>query len=114
VGCSTDTIADYGAFNVTITNKGTTDITNIELSMVGDEEMVIVEKLAAGKSTDYQIFELPRIEGERPESWSDYVGSYIHSDTVKDIIIMNYEHDFRTKVIIEIRDHSYVTIFPLM
>jgi hypothetical protein len=50
--CSLDTIADYGAFNVTITNKGTTTITDIELFMIGAEETMTIKELDPGQSTE--------------------------------------------------------------
>jgi hypothetical protein len=111
--CSLDTIADYGAFNVTITNKGTTTITDIELFMIGAEETMTIKELDPGQSTGSQTFILPKKEGEIPISRGDYWVYFTQRDTVKDIGILNHEHGFRTEMWIEINDHTYVTRFPL-
>ena len=111
VGCGDDN-AENETFRIEITNKGTTEITDIELSMVGAEEVIIIQKLAIGQNSDYQTFILPIIEEQMPDSWGDYSGQYTQKDTVKEIGILNYEHKFRTKMRIEIEDRSYITIYP--
>ncbi len=111
-GCSKDIDTEYGAFSVNITNKGTSDISDIELLMVGADEVITIKKLTVGQSSGHNVFVLPKFEGDRPESWGDYSGIYSQRDTQKDISVLNYEHDFKKEMTIEIRDQSYVTIFP--
>jgi len=112
-GCSTDTNAEYGDFSVEILNTGTTDITDFELSMIGAEGSITIKKLEAGQSSGYRIFTLPKIEGERPDSWGDYSGLFTQKGTVKDVFVLNYEHNFRPKMSVEINDQTYITRFPL-
>ena len=110
-GCSDRNQAEYGDFFATIVNQSTADVTDIELSMVGSSDIVKIKKLAAGENSNRALFVLPYFEGERPESWGDYSGSYTQNGTVKEISILNYEHKYNAEVTIKIMDQSYMTIF---
>ena len=111
LGCSKNE-AENEAYMVEIINKGIYDITDIELSMIGSEDVLTFQKIAAGKSSGYQTFILPKLEGDIPDSWGDYNGVYTQRGTVKEIFILNYEHKFRAKMRIEIDNNSYVVIYP--
>lgn len=111
VGCGNDNAEDE-TFLVEITNKGTSEIIDIELSMEEAEEEIKINTLAVGQTSGYQTFILPTIEGPMPDSWGDYSGKYTQRDTIKEISILNYEHKFRIKMRIEIEDRSYITIYP--
>ena len=111
VGCGNDNAEDE-TFLVEITNKGTSEIIDIELSMEEAEEEIKINTLAVGQTSGYQTFILPTIEGPMPDSWGDYSGKYTQRDTIKEISILNYEHKFRIKMRIEIEERSYITIYP--
>ena len=100
------------AYMVEIINEGTYSITDIELSMVGSDDVLILQQLAAGKSTGYQTFALPIAPDPMPDSWGDFYGVYTQGGTVKDIFILNFEHKFRDRIKIEITNSSYVIYYP--
>ena len=112
MGCGEHINTEYGAFEATISNRGTTAITDIELSIVGADEVVTIDTIAPGQSSDKRIFILPVFEGERPESWGDYCGVYTQNGVIKDISILNYEHNFNPEVTLKINNQSYVAIYP--
>lgn len=113
LNCSKTVIAEYGAFSVTIHNKGTSLVTDFEMSMVGSDDMFLIDTLLVGKSSDSYTFILPKFIGERPESWGDFSGLYTQNSEIKDFSLLNFEHNYRTKIRIEITDQSFKVIYLL-
>ena len=111
LGCSKSEVENV-AYMVEIINEGTLDITDIELSMVGSDDELLLQKLAAGESSGYQTFILPIAPDPMPDSWGDFTGVYTQETIVKDIFILNYEHKFRKNIKIEINNSSYVIYYP--
>ncbi len=100
------------AFLVEISNKGATEILDIELSMIGAKEVIKIGKLGTGQNSGSKTFILPIEPGEQSISWGDYAGTYSQGGTVKDISVLNFQHDFRPKIKFEIDNVSYITVFP--
>ncbi len=108
-GCSD---AEHESLKVEITNEGTIEISNVELSMIGGEGTIALDKLAAGQSSGTQIFTLPILEEDIPDSWGDFSGVYTQENIVKDISVMKYEIHKRSEIRIEIDDSSFKIIYP--
>ncbi len=110
-GCSTND-ALFDVYTVTIANKGTAVITDLELTMVGAAGAISVSTLAIGATTSSKTFSLPITNDETPDSWGDYGGIYNQREEVKEISVQNFEHLFRENMHIEINDASYKTVYP--
>ena len=105
--CSYTENPSFKNLQARVINSSNAIIYNITLSMVGADETLEITELVINQYSDYHTFILPVWEGEIPDSWGDYYGSYTQKDTIKDMCIMNYEHNFKNKVTIQINDTSY-------
>jgi hypothetical protein len=111
IGCSFDD-AQFEAFGVTIFNNSSSVITNLDLTMIGSNDNVEITSLEAGQKTNVKTFVLQIVDGEKPDSWGDYIGEYKQRDEIKDITIQNYDHNFRKNVWIEIDSMDYTVLYP--
>jgi hypothetical protein len=111
LGCSKSEVENV-AYMVEIVNEGTYVITDIELEMIGSDDKLVIQRLAAGETTGYQTFILPIAPDPMPDSWADFTGVYTQESIVKDLFILNYEHKFRKNIKIEITNSSYVIYYP--
>lgn len=92
--------------------RGSTVVTDIYLRMIGTEQEDSIPILANGESSDHYTFILDRSKGINIDSWGDYFGTYTQEGESKEIIILNYDHNLRSNLRIEINETSYTPIYP--
>ncbi|MBN1560108.1 hypothetical protein JW998_07640 [candidate division KSB1 bacterium] len=99
---------EYTKFKVSIINDSSSEITEIELGMIGVEKTVSVNSLAVGASTKVFVFLLKKLEEGVPVpiSYGDYRGGYSQKGEKKPIFITTPNK----KIEIKINDDSYSPI----
>jgi len=95
----------HTTYKAKILNESSSEITDIQLGMIGVEEGVSIDSLPMGESTEYYEFLLKKTkEGEPiPISYGDYSGSYTQIGEGKSIVIPTPT----TEISIKINDESF-------
>ncbi len=91
-GCNDSTsVDDLTKFKVVIVNNSSSEITNIELEMIGVDNNVTIDHLTVGESTSEFDFLLPLQGDDVPFSYGDYQGNYIQESIEKYFTVIQPE-----------------------
>ncbi|MCK5052083.1 MAG: hypothetical protein KAS53_10205 [Candidatus Cloacimonetes bacterium] len=91
-GCTnTTSVDDLTKYKVIIINDSSSEITNIEIEMIGVDNSISIESLTAGESTSELEFLLPLPGDDVPFSHGDFQGSYLQESIEKYFAVIQPE-----------------------
>ena len=90
--CTNTTSADdLTKYTVVIVNVSSSEITNLELGMIGVDDNVTIDSLAIGENTSEYEFLLPLPGDDVPFLYGDYSGSYMQESIEKYFAVIQPE-----------------------